>query len=74
MKFTYDPRPIMKQWPTQGPSENRATGVSYVEDNGYRVSEAVRKASYDQLKRIEAILGLPNTGHEPTAPSAPKLK
>ena len=24
MKFTYDPRPIMKQWPTQGPRHPNA--------------------------------------------------
>jgi hypothetical protein len=43
-------------------SREEADQISYVEDNGYRVSEMVRKANYDQLKRIEAILGLPNDG------------
>jgi hypothetical protein len=27
VKFTYDPRPIMKQWPTQGPKGPKAASV-----------------------------------------------
>jgi hypothetical protein len=62
---------IIGEWrklkiPKKGPwdgiafSREEADQISYREDNRNRVAEMVRKASYDQLKRIEAILGLPN--------------
>jgi hypothetical protein len=66
---------IIGEWrklkiPKKGPwngiafSREEADQISYVEDNRNRVAEMVRKVSYDQLKRIEAILGLLNSGSQ----------
>lgn len=64
MKFTYDPTPAMKRWPTQGPREIKAQSVEQTPDQremkvvdavatgslaGITVSPSLRKTSEQQL-------------------------